>query len=343
MKENNYLDSAEAKHSVSRQSHWDAVARKRDSWQGMGKWYHQRLEKIYRFLISPGQRVLEIGSRTGDLLTAVNPEHGIGIDFSIEMISRAKRQYPEIEFIEADTHNLANIKGPFDAIILSDLVNELWDVQQVFEQLIPLCTPRTRIILNFYSRLWEFPLHITQLLNLGTPTLAQNWLTRQDVTNMLNLAGFETIRSWQEVLWPLPLGNFFNKFLVRLWPFREFALSNFMIARPQPKNTKKKPVVSVIIPARNETGNIKAIFERVPKMGQESELIFVEGHSQDDTFDTIKKEIASHPSTRSLLLQQPGIGKADAVRLGFERARGDILMILDADLTVSPRRFAPLL
>jgi glycosyltransferase involved in cell wall biosynthesis len=138
------------------------------------------------------------------------------------------------------------------------------------------------------------------------------------------------------VLWPLPLGGFFNKFLARFWPFREFALSNFLVARPGPEKAKEKPLVSVIVPARNEAGNIKAIFERVPKMGRDTELVFVEGHSQDDTYEAIEKEITLHPSTPSLLLRQAGIGKADAVRLGYERASGEILMILDADLTVPP-------
>jgi len=336
MTEKSYIDSAKKKHQVTRQAHWDAIARKRDSWRGMGAWYHRRLEEIYRFLISPGQRVLEVGSGTGDLLAAVQPIHGVGIDFSSESITRARQRHLKLEFIQADAHDLSALKGKFGVIILSDLINELWDVQRVLSQIKGLCTPRTRIILNFYSRLWEIPLHFTQLLNLATPTLAQNWLTHQDVSNMLHLAGFETIRSWQEVLWPLPLGGFFNKFLIRFWPFREFALANFLVARPQAEGITKKPTVSVIIPARNEAGNIRAIFERVPRMGGDTELVFVEGHSRDDTFTTIEKEIAAHPFTPSLLVRQTGIGKADAVRLGFERASGDVLMILDADLTVPP-------
>jgi ubiquinone/menaquinone biosynthesis C-methylase UbiE len=336
MHENQYRDPAEEEHREARRSHWDAIARKRDSSRGMGLWYHRRIQEIYRFLISPGQRVLEIGSCTGDLLAAVQPGMGVGIDFSMEQIRRARERYPQINFIHADAHDLSPVKSKFDVIILSDLINELWDVQQVLEQLRALCNPHTRIIINFYSRLWEIPLHFTQLLNLATPTLAQNWLTRQDVTNMLNLAGFETVRSWQEMLWPLPLGRFFNNFLVRFWPFHEFALVNFLIARPQPVLAKTKPTVSVIVPARNEAGNIKAIFERVPKMGRATELVFVEGHSRDDTYAVIEKEIAAHPSTPSLLLHQSGTGKADAVRLGFEHASGEILMILDADLTVPP-------
>jgi ubiquinone/menaquinone biosynthesis C-methylase UbiE len=320
----------------TRRSHWDAIARKRDNWRGMGIWYHRRLEEIYRFLISPGQRVLEIGSGTGNLLAAVQPASGIGIDFSNEMITRAQDRHPELDFIQAEAHDLSEVKGPFDIIILSDLVNELWDVQGCLEQIKPLCTHRTRLILNFYSRAWEIPLYVTQLLNLATPTLAQNWLTQQDVANMLHLAGFETIRAWQEILWPLPLGGFFNKFLVRFWPFRELALSNFLVARPQPESVKDNPGVSVIVPARNEAGNIKSIFDKVPQIGRKTELVFVEGHSQDDTYAAIEKEIDAHPSTPSLLLRQTGIGKADAVRLGFEQANGEVLMILDADLTVPP-------
>lgn len=319
-----------------RVAHWDAIARKRDTWRGMGRWYHRRLEQIYRFLVPPGLRVLELGSGTGDLLAALQPAHGVGLDFSEQVVQRARSAHPGLHFELADVHDLSALGGRFDAILLSDLVHELWDVQQVLESLKPLCTPRTRILLNFYSRVWEFPLALTQRLDLATPTLDQNWLTPQDVANMLNLAGYETIRSWHEVLWPLPLGGFFNRFLVRFWPFRELALSNFLIARPQPEPAREQPAVSVIVPARNEAGNIQAVFERLPSMGRETELVFVEGHSRDETYETILKEIDAHPAIPSQALRQGGVGKADAVRLGFERARGEVLMILDADLTVPP-------
>jgi ubiquinone/menaquinone biosynthesis C-methylase UbiE len=326
---------AEEQYQRTRISHWDSIAQKRDSWRSAGRWYHRRLQEVYAYLIPPGQTVLEIGCGTGDLLAALKPSHGAGIDFSPEMVKRAEEKHPDLEIIQADVHNLPSIRGPFDFIIFSDAVNDLWDVQRAFEQIHALCTPRTRIILNAYSRLWEFPLLLTAKLNLATPILNQNWLTSTDLTNMLNLAGFETIRTWQEILWPLPLGGFANKVLVRFWPFRELAFSNFIIARPQPRPVQN-PSVSVIVPARNEAGNIKAIFERLPKMGSKTELIFVEGHSKDDTYATIERETSAHPTIPSLLLQQKGIGKADAVRRGFEHATGDVLMILDADLTVPP-------
>jgi hypothetical protein len=329
------FDSMGESYQQTRIAHWDTIARKRDSWQGMGRWYHRRLAEIYRFHVAPNLAILEIGCADGRLLASLQPAKGVGVDFSEEMIHRAKENYPNFEFIYADAHDLHMIKETFDIIILSDLVNDLWDVQRVFEQIKPLCNLRTRIILNFYSRLWQFPLGIAQKMNLATSNLFQNWLTREDITALLQLTGFETIRTIQEVLQPLPLGGFANRFLVRLWLFRELALSNFIIARPVPERAKE-PKVSVIIPARNESGNIKAIFERTPEMGRETELIFVEGHSKDDTYAAIEHEIASHPSTPSLLLRQSGVGKADAVRTGFGKAAGDVLMILDADMTVPP-------
>jgi hypothetical protein len=259
----------------------------------------------------------------------------VGVDFSAESIQRGRASHPELEFIHADAHDLSAVKGPFDFIILSDTINDLWDVQRVFEQVRPLCTPRTRLVINFYSHLWEPTLALLQRLGLASPTLDQNWLTREDVSGMLHLAGFEAIRFTKEVLWPLPLGGFADRFLVRFWPFSELALANFVIARPAPEPVSPSKV-SVIVPARNESGNVQAIFERTPQMGRETELVFVEGHSSDDTYAAIEREMAAHPQVQSVLFRQTGIGKGDAVRLGYAKATGDVLMILDADLTVPP-------
>ncbi|HEX5810079.1 MAG TPA: bifunctional class I SAM-dependent methyltransferase/glycosyltransferase family 2 protein [Anaerolineales bacterium] len=335
MKLASFSDSAALTYQRERIAHWDAIARKRTSWRGMGQWYHRRLREIYGFHVSPNQSVLELGCAEGNLLAALKPARGVGIDFSEEMICRARQLHPDLEFIVADAHDLSGLDEKFDVILLADLVNDLWDVQRVFEQLAPLCHAHTRIILNFYSRLWQVPLSLARTLNLASPNLYQNWLTRDDIHALLRLANFETIRGTEEVLWPLPLGGLANRFLARLWPFHELTLSNFVIARPAPERAEE-PVVSVIVPARNESGNIKAIFERTPRMGRETEIVFVEGHSKDDTYAAIEREIAAHPAAPSLLLRQTGIGKADAVRLGFARARGDVFMILDADLTVPP-------
>jgi SAM-dependent methyltransferase len=329
------FDEAGVAYQRTRMTHWNQVAQKRDHWRGMGRWYHRRIAQIYKFLVNPNQRILEIGCGMGSLISQLKPSRGVGVDFSPEMIARARQRHPEIEYHQLDAHDLSSLEGTFDIIIFSDSVNDLWDVQRALEGIKKFCAPQTRIILNFYSHLWQLPLTLAQSLNLAAPMLHQNWLTPEDINNMLRLAGFESIRSSSEVLLPLPLGGFADRYLVKLWPFRELALANFVIARPAPQPVKE-PSVSVVVAARNEAGNIKAIFERLPKMGSRTELVFVEGHSHDNTYEAIEKEMTLHPLIPSLLFRQPGIGKADAIRLGFEKASGDILMILDADLTVPP-------
>ncbi|MGC9337955.1 MAG: class I SAM-dependent methyltransferase, partial [Candidatus Cloacimonadia bacterium] len=180
-----------------RQNHWNSLAGKMDSWKSLGGYYHKRISEIYQFLIVPDQRILEVGCGKGDLLASLEPSVGVGIDFSVEMISRARQKYPDLRFICCDAHEL-DLDEKFDVIILSDLVNDLWDVQTVFQQIQKLCTPQTRIILNLYSQVWELPLKCAQHLQLASPILAQNWLTVEDITNMMHLAGFEVIRHWSE-------------------------------------------------------------------------------------------------------------------------------------------------
>jgi len=290
--------------------------------------------------VLPGQRVIEIGCGCGDLLAAVEPAFGVGIDFSGETIRLAAAKHPELFFVQMDAHDLA-IRGEFDVIILSDLVNDLWDVQEAFQRLADISHANTRVIINCYSRLWELPLALTEWLGLAKPTLYQNWLTVQDLTHLLRLTDFQVIRHCSEVLFPLPVPGLepvFNRFVVKLWPFNLLALTNVMIAKPVKADCVKdsEATVSVVVPARNEAGNIRDIFERVPSMGRWVELVFVEGGSTDDTYATVEAMMEAFPDRRCRLLRQHGQGKGDAVRLGFSEARGDVLMILDADLTVPP-------
>jgi ubiquinone/menaquinone biosynthesis C-methylase UbiE len=336
------IDEARNRYQQARRLHWNQVARGLETWTGWGGYYHKRLTEVYQSLISPGQSVLELGCARGDLLAAVKPSIGVGVDFSEEMIQAARRRHPHLRFVHADAHTLT-LNEKFDVIILSDLVNDVWDVQLLLRNICQLTTPRGRIIINAYSHLWEPFLKMAEQLNLANRTLYQNWLTVPDIASLLNLADCEVIKQGQEILLPLPIPLFAhlcNRFLVKLWPFKHLALTNIIVARSQPKPPANTPSVSVIIPARNEAGNIPEIFARTPQMGKWTELVFVEGHSRDNTYAVIEREIVCHPERCCQLLRQTGVGKGDAVRLGFTHARGDILMILDADLTVPPEDLA---
>jgi SAM-dependent methyltransferase len=329
---------AELRYLEQRRDHWDALARSgaRRRWWGSGP-YHRRLEEVYRHLVSPGLRVLEVGCGAGDLLAAVDPARGVGVDFSPAMVDLATRRHPGLTFLRQEAATL-ELDETFDVVILSDLVNDLWDIQAVLERLHSVTTPRSRIVLNLYSRLWEFPLWVAEKLGLARPVLRQNWVEPKDLENLLQLAGFTTVRRFSDVLWPMatPLvAPLCNRYLARLPLLRHLCLTNVVVARPAPAR-RPAPLVSVVVPARNEAGNVEAIFARTPELGAGTELIFVEGHSSDDTFGAIERAIAAHPQRRTRLLRQTGKGKGDAVRLAFAEAKGEILLILDADLTVPP-------
>jgi SAM-dependent methyltransferase len=327
--------------NASRIRHWDEIARSSLEPSLFGAEYYRRLIEIYRFLVPPGLRVLELGCAGGDLLAALEPAYGVGIDFSTSMVQRASLRHRALHFVEADAHDLSAVCEPFDIVLLADLLNDVFDVQTVLQEVHQLSQPATRVIINIYSHVWEGPLRLAAAMKLARPKLEQNWLTVQDLRALLALSGFEIVDYRQDVLMPAPLPGLrelANRYLVKLWPFRYLALTNVVVARPVPDRAKlpQRPAVSVIVPARNEAGNVSRILTEIPQMGGRTEILFVEGHSTDNTFDAIKAEIRRRPEVNARLYRQEGKGKGDAVRLGFDKAAGDILMILDADLTVAP-------
>jgi hypothetical protein len=273
------------------------------------------------------------------LLNALKPAHGLGIDISPNMIQVARSKHPHLEFRVGDVENL-DVEEKFDYVIISDLVGFLYDVQRSLENLHRVCTPRTRIVISYYNFLWEPILHTGEALGLKAKQPVQNWLGRLDVENLLDLAGFEVIRNTSRLLLPkhVPLlAPLCNRFLVNLPVFRHLALVCVTVARLKPKPRTDSPTCTVVIPARNERGNIEAAVQRTPLMGSHSEIVFVEGNSTDGTAEEIQRVIAAHPDRDIKLVPQGnGRGKADAVRRGFAAATGDVLMILDADLTVAP-------
>lgn len=321
-----------------RAAHWDRVATRDNPPLWLGGYYHRRLREVYRSLSVGRQRVLEIGCGQGDLVAGLDTEFALGVDISKEMLNRAKKRHPTAHFILSDGQCLP-LTGTYDLIVLSDTLNEVWDVQRLLSEVARLSGPDTRIVVNSYSHLWQLPLSLAQRLGLGRPQADQNWLTPEDVENLQHLVGLEPIRRWAEVLLPIdiPLVTpLFNKVLAKIAPFAWLCLSNFSVARKSAEPVAGVPTVSVIVAARNEAGNIKSLVRRLPTLGSHTELIFVEGHSTDDTYKVIEDVIQHSPQLDAKLFRQTGRGKGDAVRLGFEKASGDILMILDADLSVPP-------
>lgn len=321
------------------ETYFDGFAPSRREWRNKNIAYYKQLEAEYRFMMLPGSSVLELGCGTGELLAAVEPSRGVGVDISSNMISLATEKFPNYEF---HCHNAETFdaKGEtFDYIILSDILAYSHDILALFNAIKPMMHARTRIVINYYSRLWQPLYKFLEFVGRKAPLPIQNWVTTEDVVNFLTLAGYEAVYQAPQILLPVDipyLSGIINRFIARLPIFRWFCFTNFLVARMPSKPFDKKPLVSVICPCRNEAGNIPAIVDRLPEMGAGTELIFVEGHSADDTYKQCIAVKDTRQDKNITVLRQTGKGKADAVHLGFSKAQGDVFMILDADMTVPP-------
>lgn len=316
---------------------FDAFAPREQRWRRRNATYHRLVEAITRFHVPPGAHVLEVGCGSGDLLAALSPAVGVGVDVSPGMVELARRRHSELEFVVAAGEEL-DLETTFDYIVLSDLVPYVHDLVALFERLAAHAHSRTRVVVSSYSQAWRPVIAVSELLRMKARKPIRNWVAPEDVTNVLRLAGFQVVSTSRRVLLPkrVPLlTSLLNGVVGSIWPFNHLALTWWVVARPEPEPLDELSV-SVVCPCRNEAGNVAAIVERLPQMGTQTELVFVEGGSSDDTRAEIERQIERHSDQPMRLVEQPGNGKGDAVRAGFVASRNDVLMILDGDLSVAP-------
>jgi SAM-dependent methyltransferase len=320
----------------------ERLAPERETWIARNAFYYEEDYRYMRFLIPEGARVLDLGCGTGRLLAALKPSRGVGVDFSGAMLEIARREHSSLEFHLGDVEDpetMARLKGPFDYIVLSDTIGSLDDCQSTLSNLHPLCTSDTRIVIAYYSKMWEPILGMAKALKLQMQQVRQNWLATEDIENLLALADFEVIkREWRQLL-PrrmFGLGWLINRLVAPLPVIRRACLRNYVVGRPRREIEHKSLSATVVVPCRNERGNVEAAARRIPRFCDDIEILFVEGHSRDGTLDEIHRVIAAYRHLDIKVLVQDGRGKGDAVRKGFAHARGDVLMILDADLTMPP-------
>lgn len=329
--------------AFSLKAHFDHVAahdaRARHAQHG----FHSQLRAHFRHQIPAGERVLELGCGAGDLLAAVEPSRGLGLDFSPAMIAKARERHGDNRALEFHVADASALPGgeTFDHIILDYLTGYLPDIQEVLANLHRCAHARTRVHLTSLNTLWKPALRLAQRTGRVMPQPPSAWLADVDLINLLELTGWELVRFEHQQLcpWNIPLlAPLLNRFAVRLPGLRHLGITLCLTARPRRTPAPLGSLTcSVVVPARNEAGNIRPALERIPVLGAGTEVIFVEGNSKDDTWETIEREIAAYQGPLKVrAMKQPGKGKWDAVFTGFSAATGDVLVIQDADLTAPP-------
>ncbi|MBI9055920.1 MAG: glycosyltransferase [Bacteroidales bacterium] len=322
--------------------HFEKLAPKFSKYRKRYRYFWRNIVKYCNYYIQDEDTVIEIGCGNGSSLSEMKGKEKTGIDYSPSMIAKAKEQYPDIEF-----HNMLaeeiNIDKKYDVVLLTGVLGYFDNVLDVLQSVKEICHPRTRIIISYYNQFWEPILRLGQLFGLKKKSPRKNWLSNHDIANLLYLTDFEAFRTTRSLLLPIniPIISYIvNRYIARLPLFNSMCVNKFINARPifhQKENEKKEYSTTVVIPARNESGNIEDAITRLPKFGKHVEIIYVEGNSTDDTWETIQRIQEKYKDTHDIkITQQEGKGKGDAVRKGYSIATGDILMILDADLTVPP-------
>ena len=328
-------------HKEKIREQFDTLAPTRRKWRRTNAYYYEYQAAYLKFLVPAGMRVLELGCGTGELLAALCPREGVGIDLSPAMIALATDKFPHLSFVAGDAEHLAacGVAGTFDYIVITDLVGHLEDVQTCFEHLRPFCNSETRIIVGYYNFLWEPMLKMAERLGGKMPQRMGNWLAPADIENLLYLADFETVKIERRLLFPkkVPMLSPIMEAIGSLPGVNRLCLTDYVVARMRERTgVNDKQSVTVLIPCRNERGNIEPAILRTPDLGSRTEIIFVDGRSEDGTPEEIRRVMEKYPQRDIKFMVQDGRGKGDAVRKGFAAATGDILMILDADLTVPP-------
>ena len=231
-----------------------------------------------------------------------------------------------------------------DVILFNGNFNHSTDIQGLLETVRPRIGRRGRIVVALYNPYFAWLFRIADRLGLrqGPPILT--FITQSDLDQLARLAGFQLVRLRPVAYVPwhfFGLGSLVNAAMPAVPGLRWLSLVTVAVLRPLIGTQRERPSLSIVIPARNEKGNIEDALRRMPEFGASTEIIFVEGHSSDGTWEEIQRVTSVWNGTAGLhvrALQQTGKGKADAVRLGFSKAAGELLTILDADLTMPPER-----
>jgi SAM-dependent methyltransferase len=330
------------------QAFYDQLGAGREAWIARSRYYYDALQHLLRLFVPPGQRVLEIGCGNGDRLAALEPSHGVGVDLSATMLDLARTKHPLLELhhqaaeeLALPAHEVRDGQGGFDFVTMVNVVGELADVLAACQRLRPLVRPDTRLVLIYYNHLWEPLVGPAARLGLKLNNPTQNWLSLPDLRGFLQLAGFEVVKAGARLPCPkyIPgVAELLNDVVGRLPLLQRLGFVHYLVARPLmplPRPSREYSC-TVVVPCKNEQDNVPAIPPRVPRMGRFTELIFVDDQSSDATAQRVREAMARHPDRPIKLVSGPGQGKGAAVRAGLAEASGDVLMILDADMTVMP-------
>ena len=331
------LEHIESRRAYIRNT-YEKTAAIREQWIIKNRYFYDKLSSFLKFIVEPQKKVVLFRSELGQFFEILAPAKAVGVDICKQMTLLASEKYPQYEFVCDDPESV-KLKGEYDYAILYTL-GDLTDIEKAFLNINRFTNTKSRLIIINYNYLWRPLVVMAEKLGWKVPQPTQNWLNVDMIENFLNLSGYELVKKYHQILLPIKiplLSCLINDYIAKIPIIKRLCFIQVLVAKKVvSQNNYEDYSVSVIVPCKNEKGNILGAVERIPEMGKGTEIIFCDDKSTDGTADEVKRVIKKYPDKNIKLVDGPGICKAENVWTGFNAASGDILMILDADLTVIP-------
>jgi len=323
--------------------HFDKIAVQYDHWKQRNWYYHDTLKRFFGACVGPEDSVIEYGCGTGDILASVQARRKVGLDLSAQMTRIAREKHPDIEFRQHDGEQVCPEPEQFDVAILADIIDHITDILKLYGSVNRALKRGGRMCISTINPLWDPIFKIAEKLGQKMPEGEHNFVPNRHLIGFLELRGFRLVKRGAAMLVPrrIPgISGFLNRYAPGLPLLNRLCVVQTLVAEKIEEWTpgadaEAEQSVSVVIPCYNEEGNIEACASRVPDMGRFTEIIVVDDGSADRTSETATA-LAQKDKRVKLVSYTPNHGKGYAVKQGFDSAQGDILMILDADMTVPP-------
>ncbi len=322
---------------IDRRAHFDSIAQRWDFWRDKNRYYHDSLAEFVRGVGPPDGNVLEVGAGTGDLLASVPAAHAVGLNLSKRLNELASAKHPLLDLRTFEIDHISLPDGfTADHVVMVNMLDHVHDIWELVESLQPHLGEHSLLLLTTTNPLWAPVMRLGGRLGWRVPDSPRNYLTSRDIASVLALQGIDVVESG--FLLPAPkrvpvVADLLNLIVPDVPVLRYASSVQYLAARVR---CVRRPLsVSVVIPCHNEEGNIAECIARTPDFGRSTEVVVVDDGSRDETRAVVRSVMQRDPRVR-LVAYDTNHGKANAVRAGFDAATGDVLMILDADMTVAP-------
>ena len=233
--------------------------------------------------------------------------------------------------------SLSTINKKYQRIILTDVVENYDDVFALLNIVSNLLTIDGKLIISSINTKYLILSRTLEFLKLKDSNENTSYIHVKKIRNITSGVGLEYQKFYTKQLFPFSffyVGNVINKIMEIISFQLNLGIKTYIIFRPA-IITNSKNSKSIIIPAKNEEGNLVELVSRIPKF-ENTEIIFSYGKSKDNTLKVMKQITQSNKLFKFKLVKQTKNGKANAVWEALNVVENDLIAILDADISVDP-------